>query len=117
MERLRLVSLLLLAVCLTSCGLFSRTNREADLKNDLRNMRLAIEDYARDRDQLPHSLQELVDAKYLKEIPTDPMTRRKDWQPEFDEDTSESKETARGIASVRSNSSAIGSDGSPYSSW
>jgi general secretion pathway protein G len=80
-------------------------------------MRLAIEEYARDRDQLPHTLQELVDAKYLKEIPIDPMTRRNDWQLDFDPDAVESREGARGIVSVHSNSSTINSKGLPYSSW
>jgi general secretion pathway protein G len=122
MERGRFALSMLLAAslvcsCLTGCGLFRRTDREADPKNELTTIRLAIGGYARDRDQFPHTLQELVDAGYLKEIPIDPMTRRKDWQLDFDEDAVESKERARGIVSVHSNSSTIGSNGLPYGSW
>lgn len=122
MARCRFVLSTLLAAslacsCLTGCGLFRRTDREADLRNDLTTMRLAIEEYARDRDQLPYTLQELVDAKYLKEIPIYPMTRRHDWQLNFDPDAVESKQGVRGIVSVHSNSSTIGSNGLPYSSW
>jgi len=102
---------------LASCGLFRPTDREADLRNDLRTMRLAIEEYACDREQLPHTLQDLLDAKYLKEIPIDPMTRRNDWQLDFDPGAAESKEGAKGIVSVHSNSAEIGTNGLPYSSW
>jgi len=81
-------------------------------------MRLAIEEYACDREQLPHTLQELMDAKYLKEIPIDPMTRHNDWQLDFDPGgAAESKEGAKGIVSVHSNSAEIGTNGLPYSSW
>ena len=68
MERRPFVLLALLAAslfssCLTGCGLFRRTDREANLRKELTTMRLAIEEYACDREQLPHTLQELMDAK------------------------------------------------------
>ena len=123
MERRPFVLLALLAAslfssCLTGCGLFRRTGREANLRKELTTMRLAIEEYACDREQLPHTLQELMDAKYLKEIPIDPMTRHNDWQLDFDPGgAAESKGGAKGIVSVHSNSAEIGTNGLPYSSW
>ncbi|MGA3294171.1 MAG: type II secretion system protein [Candidatus Acidiferrales bacterium] len=53
--------------------------REAALHRDLEVMRQAIQDYTRDRNVPPTSLQDLVDYKYIGAVPTDPMTRQKDW--------------------------------------
>jgi prepilin-type N-terminal cleavage/methylation domain-containing protein len=49
--------------------------KEAALKQDLFVMRQAIEQYTLDKTTAPQSLDDLVTAGYLREIPTDPMTR------------------------------------------
>ena len=51
-----------------------RNAREAVLKEDLHVMRQAIDSYTMDKEKGPQSLDDLVQAGYLKEIPTDPMT-------------------------------------------
>jgi general secretion pathway protein G len=79
-------------------------------------MRLAIEEYARDNDRDPQSLEDLVKAGYLKEIPTDPITLKKDWQPDFDEEAASSA-SKKLLMSVHSNSSKIGSNGMRYDAW
>ncbi|PMU83580.1 hypothetical protein C1Y30_31215, partial [Pseudomonas sp. GW704-F3] len=43
--------------------------REAVLKQDLQTMRQAIDNYTLDKQQAPQSLEDLVDARYLREIP------------------------------------------------
>ena len=48
-------------------------------------MRDALDKYTLDKKQAPQSLQDLVNGHYLKEIPTDPSTRKKDWVPQIDE--------------------------------
>ena len=53
-----------------------RRAREAVLKNDLAYMRKSIDDFTRDRQQAPQSLQELVDGNYLRVFPTDPLTHK-----------------------------------------
>ena len=49
--------------------------REAVLKQDLQTMRSAIQQYTLDKQQAPQSLDDLVSAGYLSEIPVDPITR------------------------------------------
>jgi general secretion pathway protein G len=53
--------------------------REAELREDLVETCQAIHNYTLDREEAPQSLQDLVAAKYLREVPTDPITRKKDW--------------------------------------
>jgi general secretion pathway protein G len=48
--------------------------KEAALKQDLYHMRECINQYFADRGKYPASLQNLVDAQYLREIPRDPFT-------------------------------------------
>ena len=52
--------------------------REATLKTTLAVMRDAIDRFAADRGRYPRSLQELVDLRYLRNVPEDPMTGRSD---------------------------------------
>src|SRR5271169_2426594 len=52
---------------------------EAVLKVDLRTMRDAIQQYTLDKQQAPQSLEDLVSAGYLREIPVDPITRTREW--------------------------------------
>ena len=48
--------------------------RESALVQTLRNSRDAIDQFYRDRGRYPDSLQELVDAKYLRSLPIDAIT-------------------------------------------
>jgi len=48
------------------------------LRQDLVTMRAIISQYTLDKHKPPLSLDDLVAAGYLKEVPTDPMTGRKD---------------------------------------
>ena len=53
--------------------------REAELQADLLKMRKLIDQYAADNGSLPKSLDQLVSAGYLREIPEDPITGKRDW--------------------------------------
>jgi general secretion pathway protein G len=91
--------------------------REAVLKSDLRSIREAIEHYTMDKLAAPQSLQELVDT-YLYEIPTDPITQKKDWKTESEDVLLSPDQTTTGITKVHSASEAISpSTNTPYSSW
>lgn len=109
-------SLIVLAFALAS-GCLARWEREATLKRDLLVMRQAIDQYTLDKQQAPQSLQDLVNGHYLKEIPTDPFTLKKDWVPLFSEIVLSPDQTAKGIADVHSNSTQVGSNGSAYNTW
>ena len=53
--------------------------RETALREDLFEMRKAIDNFYADKRRYPDSLQELVSRKYLRRIPKDPITMRADW--------------------------------------
>ena len=48
--------------------------RETVLRDDLFRMRSLIDQYAADKGKLPQSLDDLVTAGYMREMPTDPIT-------------------------------------------
>ena len=92
--------------------------REAALKEDLQTMRTAIDTYTMDKQKGPQSLDDLVQAGYLKQIPEDPMTRSTDtWVTDTSDAMYSLDETDPGITDVHSGSTETGSDGQPYSSW
>jgi len=93
--------------------------REATLKSDLQSIRQAIEQYTLDKQAAPQSLEDLSSGtyKYLREIPIDPMTRQKDWQPVFEEVMLSPDQATSGITDVHSASTQISLDGTPYNTW
>jgi general secretion pathway protein G len=92
--------------------------REAALKEDLHVMRTAIQSYTMDKDKAPQSLDDLVQAGYLRAIPVDPMTQsRSTWVTDTSDTYSSVDETQTGITDVHSGSDATGTNGKPYSSW
>jgi len=91
--------------------------KEAVLAQDLMTLRKAIDQYTLDKQQAPASLDELVSAGYLREIPVDPFTRRKDWVPEFEDVLLTPEQTSVGITNVHSAAEQTSSRGSSYSSW
>jgi general secretion pathway protein G len=92
--------------------------REAALKQDLSVMRRAIDQYTIDKQQPPQSLDDLVTAGYLRGIPVDPITRRRDWRTEQDSVVLSPEQTQFGITDVHSNSDKISPfEKTAYSSW
>lgn len=92
--------------------------RETVLHEDLYTMRSLIDQYTLDKQKAPQSLQELVDAGYLKQIPKDPFTNsRETWVPVTDDTIMSPDQTQPGIVDVHSGSEATSSEGTAYSSW
>lgn len=92
--------------------------REAVLKEDLHVMRNAIDSYTMDKGKAPQSLDDLVQAGYLKKIPVDPMTHSSDTWVTDTSDTYESVDQSdTGINDVHSGSQDLGTDGKMYSTW
>jgi general secretion pathway protein G len=93
-------------------------SREAVLKQDLATMRNAMQQYTLDKEAGPQSLDDLVSAGYLREVPTDPITRERDWHTNFDNVLLSTDQTAPGIDDVHSSSDAISPfENTAYSSW
>jgi general secretion pathway protein G len=91
---------------------------EAVLKEDLFNMRQAIDQYTQDKGKAPQALEDIVTAGYLHAIPKDPITRASDTWQVVQEDVLESvDQTAPGISDVKSGASQNSSEGTPYNTW
>jgi general secretion pathway protein G len=93
------------------------TAREATLRANLYHMREAIDQYYADKARYPDSLDTLVSERYLRAIPKDPITDTADWQTIQAETEAGSSTLSPGIYDVKSASSALGMDGSPYATW
>ena len=109
---------ILAAIAIPSYTASIRSAREAVFSEDLHVMREAIDSYTMDKEKAPESLDDLVQAGYLKEIPKDPETQSRDtWVPDTDDTLQSVDQTAGGISNVHSGSAQTGSDGRPYSEW
>ena len=87
--------------------------KEAVLRQDLFQMRSTISQYNLDTQKAPKSLDDLVQAGYLKQIPNDPTTGKPDWTVEW----KEGAQHERGVADVHSSSRKISSNGAAYNTW
>ncbi len=89
--------------------------REASLHTSLATMRDAIDKFDGDLGRYPTSLDELVERRYIREVPIDPVTGRRDtWvivPPPTD------AVVADGVADVRSGAPGAGVDGVPFQSY
>jgi general secretion pathway protein G len=92
--------------------------KEATLKQDLFVMRQAIQQYTLDKQAAPASLDDLVQAKYISAIPTDPITRNKDWHLDFEQVLLSPEQTSSGLTDVHSSSTAVSPfENTPYDTW
>jgi general secretion pathway protein G len=92
--------------------------KEAVLKEDLHVMRNAIDSYTMDKQKGPQSMEDLVQAGYMREIPKDPMTHSNEtWVTTTDDTLQSIDQTEPGINDVHSGSQEVGTDGQPYTSW
>jgi general secretion pathway protein G len=90
--------------------------RETVLRDDLFKMRSLLDQYAADKGKLPQSLDDLVSAGYMRELPKDPITDNKDWNVVTGEDPY-STEGGSGVTDVHSSSGDVSTEGTPYSEW
>jgi len=113
------IVLILVSVALPAYNQSIVRARESVLRQNLFTMRSVISQYTLDKQKAPQSLDDLVSAGYLKQLPTDPMTGRSDtWAPDEETDTIISvDEQQGGIIDVHSGSSGVGSDGTAYNTW
>jgi general secretion pathway protein G len=86
--------------------------KEAVLREDLATMRDAIDHYHADKGVYPSSLEMLVEQRYLRFVPEDPMTGSKEsWE------MVPLPDSAPGVYDIRSGSQEVAKDGTPYASW
>lgn len=114
-ELMAVMAIIALLVSLVAPKYFSTVSRaeETALRNSLAQMRDAIDKFYGDRDRYPDDLAELVGARYLRAIPTDPLTRRSDsWVTVAPQGGQPGK-----VFDVRSGFDGRGVDGSAVADW
>src|SRR5512142_2929249 len=92
--------------------------REAVLKEDLFQMREAIDQYYADNGKYPETLKDLINTQdrtrsYLRDIPKDPFTGSDDWITV----APEGQDAEDGVFDVHSASPLVAVDGTTYNSW
>lgn len=92
------------------------TAREVTLKQDLFQLRDAIDKFRGDRGRYPITLDELAAERYLRVIPVDPVTQRSDSWILVAPSRAGGSDGA-GVFDVRSGALGKASDGSSYASW
>jgi len=97
---------------------FQSVDRSAEvtLKHNLNIMRDAIDKFHGDTARWPRTLQELVDRRYLRSLPVDPITGVPDTWIAVPPPADAVGESA-GVREVRSGATGNGLDGTPYSQW
>ena len=91
--------------------------KESVLRQDLFTLRSVISQYTLDKQKAPQSLDDLVQAGYMKQIPSDPFTSQPNWQVEQEDVLLAVDQQEPGISDVHSASNTTSSEGTAYSSW
>ncbi|MDR0182581.1 type II secretion system protein [Lysobacter arvi] len=93
---------------------FEQTDKaqETVLRENLTTIRDSIDRFRSDVGRYPESLDELVERRYLREVPMDTVTRsRSTWK------TRGPPDGTAGVYDVRSGAQGKGKDGTEYSTW
>jgi len=110
------ILIILLSVALPTYNRSVQHARETVLKENLWQMRRAINQYATDKGRLPESIQSLVEAQYLRDMPKDPITEKEEWDEIIGEDPM-SSEAAEGLKNVKSLAEGKDMDGKDYKDY
>lgn len=89
--------------------------REAALRSSLTTVRGAIDQFAADKGRYPDSLAALVGQHYLRELPQDPLTGRRDSWIELLPPPG--APLAGKLYDIRSGAAGRGADGKLYAEW
>lgn len=101
---------LLMSIAVPRYFMQTERAREVVLKHNLNVLRMSLDDYLQDNAKYPPSLDELVEKKYLRQLPFDPITgKHNSWKAKEDENG--------GIIDVHSGSTLKASDGTEYAQW
>jgi general secretion pathway protein G len=88
-------------------------SRDVVLRHNLDGLRQAIDQFYSDKGRYPKALQELVDARYLRAVPVDPITERNDtWIMVLP-----AGDPGPAWFDVHSGAHGLGSNGTSYASW
>lgn len=88
-------------------------SKEVVLRQNLEQVRDAIDKFRADSGKLPSSLEDLVDKRYLRSLPIDPITESKGTWTLVPAKSGE----PTGLADIRSGAPGKAADGSLYADW
>ena len=111
------IILILLGIAAGQYATAVHRSREAVLRSDLQELRKAIDNYTLDKQAAPQSLDDLLQNKYLRSIPIDPITRQPDWVPQIDNVVLSPDQNGTGMTDIHSNSAGTALDGTQYNTW
>lgn len=105
---------LLLAVAAPRYFAHLDRSKEVALRQTLAVTRDAIDKFHADRGRYPETLEELVDKRYLRKLPVDPLLDSSaDWQTVPPPPGA----AAGAVYDLKSGAPGNGADGSPYGEW
>lgn len=110
------IMIILISVAVPTYERSVRHAKETVLKENLWQMRRAIDQYTADKGKLPKSIDDLVTAKYLHERPIDPIRDGTEWNEVMGDDIY-STEGDQGLKNVESLAEGNDADGTPYSKY
>jgi len=110
-EMLVVLSVIGLLLSIAAPAYLTHVDRARDmaLRQDLKTVRDSIDKFHADRGRDPADLAELVTARYLREMPVDPVTdSAATWVP---------VQVDGGVHDLHSGAPGNGTDGTPYANW
>ena len=106
-----IVSLLLTISVPRYLGSLDKT-KDVALEENLRVLRVSLDKFYADKGRNPQSLEELVEHKYLRAVPVDPITETaSSWVLISSKDVN-----VKGVVDVKSGATGVAKDGRPYAS-
>ena len=92
--------------------------KESVLRSNLFTLRTVIDEYTYDKQKGPQSLEDLVQAGYLRQVPEDPITNsNQSWKIIMEDALTSVNQTEPGIFDVRSGSDKTSLEAIPYAEW
>lgn len=110
------ILIILLSVALPTYQKSVQQAKETVLKENLWQMRRAIDQYATDKGKLPQSVSDLVEKGYLREMPVDPITEKGEWNEIKGEDPN-STDGGTGLKDVKSLAEGEDDTGKKYTEF
>lgn len=111
------IIIILMAIAIPNYNRTVIQSRESVLRSNLSTLRSVISQYTLDKQKAPQSLDDLVQAGYLRQIPVDPMTKETNWEVVQEDVMMAVDQQEPGITDVHSASSGTATDGTTYSTW
>ena len=111
------IVMILLSIAVPNYTSSVQRAKDSVMRQNLFTMRQLIYEFTLDKQRAPHSLDEIREAGYMKEIPVNPCTHQKDWVTEQEDVLLSADQTQPGITNIHSNCALRSSDGTPYSEF